>query len=347
MLGFFYKKFLQKETFRITLAIVAGFIHNVCTVLLLLSIGKYIELAFNGSGNKSRALQWIGIQLPNSLTVFFMFFFGIIFLKLFAAWAEKYYTKAASLSFTETLRASYFQHLLTNNKAWNGKPASKLLVWFSSDLKAIQRLAEKGLIGLIKDGLFLVLCLYLLFKLSIDFAFIIFIIVVTGWTVTRYSNQKGKQKLKKSRDAGAGVLAHISEVLSKAETSSETLNIIREQERLEQLQAKMLHTKQTHLLRSTVYTAMVPFLMYLLLGMIMIIAAFTSVITLSPADVLTFLLLLLNLFGPMGRIIRIENTLTPGKISLQKLTFLNKTNLLKNDAEKAAEVEQENEFSVN
>jgi hypothetical protein len=65
---------------------------------------------------------------------------------------------------------------------------------------------------------------------------------------------------------------------------------------------------------------------------------------LSQADVLTFLLLLLNLFSPMGRIIRIENIITPAKMGLQRLSFLKKEKNLKNKQAAMRESQQKPAF---
>lgn len=347
MIRLYCSRFFKQEKRKVILAVTAGFIHNACTVLLLLSIGKYIELAFKGSGNKSRALHWVGIHLPNDITVFYIFFFSLIIIKLLTAWAEKYYSKLAALTFTETVRAAFFRHLLSNESFFKSKPASGHLVWFSSDLKALQRLAEKGFIGFVKDFLFISLCLYLLARLSIVFALIIFCIATAGLLVNSFSGRLSRPHLKKSRKTGAEVLSHISKKLTMAETDFEILNAEQEENKLWQVQTKMLLKKKQWFLRTTAYSALAPFLMYSFLGIVMMAAANTSANELSPADVLTFLLLLLNLFSPMGRIIRISNILNPALLSLKKLNFMKTDNKFKNRTVNTETNQQKHEFSVN
>jgi ABC-type multidrug transport system fused ATPase/permease subunit len=347
MIRLYCSRFFKQEKKRIILAVTAGFVHNACTVLLLLSIGKYIELAFNGSGNKSRALHWAGIHLPDNITVFYAFFFSIILIKVLAAWAEKFYSKLAALTFTETVRAAFFRHLLSNQSVFKSKPPSGHLVWFSSDLKALQRLAEKGFIGFVKDFLFISFCLFLLARLSIVFALILFCIAAAGLLVNSFSGRRSRPHLKTSRKTGADVLAHISKKLTKAETDFESLDALKEENRLWQVQSQMLRKKKEWFLRTSAYSALAPFLMYSLLGGVMMLAANSSAIELSPADVLTFLLLLLNLFSPMGRIIRVSNILNPARLSLKKLNFMKTDNLFKIRAVNIETGKQIHEFSVN
>jgi ABC-type multidrug transport system fused ATPase/permease subunit len=329
MLITFYRLFLKAEKLKIATAIVAGFIHICCTIILLLSIGKYVELAFNGSGARSRALHWLGIHLPDDLQFFYFFFFSVVCLKLLAAWAENYFTKKAATSYIETLRLSYFSYLLSSEKVFTEKPVSKLLVWFSSDLKTLQRLAEKGCIGLIKDILFVLLMAYVLAGLSIGFSFIICFIVIAGWLINRASNKKSSGHLKKSRNRSGEVLAHISNRFTEAEKNFSNIQEQSEKEALQKLQQTLLQSKNSHLLRSSFIRSATPFLMYVFLGLVMVAVASLPAFELSQADVLTFLLLLLNLFSPMGRIIRIENIITPAKMGLQRLSFLKKEKLFK------------------
>jgi ABC-type multidrug transport system fused ATPase/permease subunit len=328
MLRLFFTIFYKQQKRRILVAIAAGFIHNICTVLLLLSIGKYIEIAFNGNGSKSRALQWVGIHLPNNLTLFFVFFFGVTFLKFAVAWIEKYFTKNASLLYTEELRRLYFSHLLSNKDLFATRRFSKWLVWFSSDLKTLQRLAEKATIGFIKDGLFLMLCMYLLLRLSPLFAIILTVITVSGWFINRFYQKGFSTHLKNSRNAGAGITAHISKTFAAAEKNFEQVDAAKQTDKLTELQQQMIYKKQEHLLRTSAGGAAIPLFMYVLLGIVMLVAVSSSAVELSAADVLTFLLLLLTLFGPMGRIIRMPATVNEGKQSLSRLDFLKNTELL-------------------
>lgn len=328
MLQFFFTKFYKQQKWRILVAIAAGFIHNVCTVLLLLSIGKYIEIAFNGNGSKSRALQWVGIHLPNNLTVFFMFFFGVTIIKFTVAWIEKYLTKNASLLYIEEWRRLYFSHLLSNKELFTGRRFSKWLVWFSSDLKTLQRLAEKATIGFIKDGLFLMLCMYLLLRLSPLFAIILTVITISGWFINRFYQKGFSTHLKSSRNAGAAITAHISKTFAAAEKSFEQVDTEKQTAKLTTLQQQMIHKKKQHLLRTSAGGAAVPLFMYTLLGIVMLVAASSAAIELSAADVLTFLLLLLTLFGPMGRIIRMPATVNEGKQSLSRLDVLKNSEIV-------------------
>lgn len=330
MLLTFYRLFLRAEKLTIAVSVVAGFIHICCTIILLLSIGKYVELAFNGSGARSRALYWMGIYLPDDLQFFYFFFFSMVCLKLLAAWTENYFTKKAAASYIETLRLSYFSYLLSAEKVFTEKPVSKLLIWFSSDLKTLQRLAEKGCIGLIKDILFVLLMAYVLAGLSIGFSFIICFIVIAGWLINRASNKKSSGHLKKSRKRSGEVLAHISNRFTEAEKNFSNIYQQNEKEALQELQQTLLQTKNSHLLRSSFIRSITPFLMYIFLGLVMVVVASMPALELTQADVITFLLLLLNIFSPMGRIIRIENIITPAKMGLQRLSFLQKEKFLKN-----------------
>jgi hypothetical protein len=82
--------FITRHWIGIGSIVVIGFINCYCKLLLPLSIGRYIDLLFGIQTNKGRALSLVGIHLAPGMTVFFIFFFAVLLIRLLTSWAERY-----------------------------------------------------------------------------------------------------------------------------------------------------------------------------------------------------------------------------------------------------------------
>jgi ABC-type bacteriocin/lantibiotic exporter with double-glycine peptidase domain len=201
------QSFVRQHFFRLLIIIGLGVANSLAGIILLLSVGKYLEIVFTSGSTKSRALSWLGIHLSNELSSFFFFFFVVAAIKFFCSWAEKYYSSIISALLLARARKQYFQYLLHEN---GKKTVPKQLVWFSSELKALQRYFEKGVIGFIKDIFFFLVCLYLLMRFSLTPALLLLLIVVLLLIAGRYGHKPLKKISIDQRKKTAALLSFIS-----------------------------------------------------------------------------------------------------------------------------------------
>ena len=315
---FLIQSFIRQHFFRLLIIIVLGVINSLSGIVLLLSVGKYLEIVFTSGGAKSRALSWLGIHLTNDLPSFFTFFFFVTAVKFVCSWAEKYYTSVTSALLLAQARKQYFQYLLYETEK---KAVPKQLVWFSGELKTLQRYFEKGLIGFVKDIFFFSVCLYLLMRFSLLPALLLLLITLLLFTISKYGHKPLKKIIVQQRKKAAGLLSFISVRLHSLDSIQQNrrankvyFQFIRRQQNVLCAQYKIRFYK-------TLISALVPFLLFCTLGLFMWLVAKADLATIPPADAVGFILLLLNLFAPIRRMLKVESVLLPGRVCLDRLEF--------------------------
>lgn len=310
------QSFVRQHFFRLCTVIGLGVANSLAGIILLLSVGKYLEIVFTSGSAKSKALSWLGIHLTNELSHFFFFFFLVAAVKFFCSWAEKYYTSVTSTLLLARARKQYFQYLLHETER---KAVPKQLVWFSGELKALQSYFEKGVIGFIKDVFFFLVCLYLLMRFSLTPAFLLVFIVILLFTLGRYGHKPLKKIIIDQRKKTSGLLSFISVRLHALNDIQQTnaenkvyFQFLRRQQNVLCAQYKVRFYK-------TLISSLVPFLLFCTLGFFMWLIAQTDLTSIPPADATGFILLLLNLFAPIRRILKVDSVLLPGRVCLNKL----------------------------
>lgn len=291
-----------------------GIIASYCSLLLPLSIGKYLEIIFASANSKTRALQLMGIQLPNSLTIFFTFFGALLVLKLLSGWLYQYQASLLGESFVYRLRLQLFQSQLQQKQA-SGKNNDAALLTYSNDARALQQLLVKGVIGFVKDLLFLGMTLYVLFALSVQLTIIVAASTPVFFFVYRWYNQKQKMVYANKRKRQASLLKHVSNTLLS--TTDEPGDGAAKQYKRKSASLG-LALKKYHLTKSLL-RAIAPFMLYGMLGIIMVV-----IIMMPPhqkmeaGDIAAYLLLLMNCFSTIRNIIKIEYVWVQGALSAKK-----------------------------
>jgi ABC-type multidrug transport system fused ATPase/permease subunit len=288
-------------------------------LVVLLSIGCYIELLFDAGGSKSRVLIWMGISLPSSINSFFILFFCALTSKFVCSFLENYATSRAGMLYTAKARKEYFQYLLYSPEAVKIKSPAKQLVWFSSELKSIQRYLEKGLIGFTRDMIYFFICCYLLLQFHILLGLIIAAGVPVLWLVSKWGHQLLKAPTQSGRNEFASLLSFVSRRLHQIEKNQSANNSYHTTKRFIERQQKVVKQQQHLQTGRALLRSFVPFILYCLLGLLLFIMAVPGFITISAADAVGFILLLINLFGVIRRLVKIESVRMPGRISLEKL----------------------------
>lgn len=316
---FLTKTFLRQQVVLVSFAIITGLFHLLSNLVVLLSIGCYIELLFHTGGSKSRVLMWMGIELPGNLTSFFFLFFGTVAVKFLCSFLEKYTTSRAGMLYAAKARKDYFQYLLHQPEAVKMKSPARQLIWFSSELKSIQRYLEKGIIGFVRDMLYFFLCCYLLLQFHILLGMLIAASVPLLWLISKWSHRRLKTPTQKGRNAFAGLLSFISRRLHQIEKIQADNTSYKTTARFIQRQAKVIAQQQQMLTGKALLRSVVPAVLYCLLGLILLLIANPALLTISGADAVGFILLLLNLFGVIRRLVKVESIRLPGRMSLEKM----------------------------
>jgi ABC-type multidrug transport system fused ATPase/permease subunit len=306
--------FLLQHKGSVILIIVAGIITSYCTLLLPLSIGKYMAIVFEAGGSKTKALQLLGIHLPDQLPVFFFFFFTVLFVKFLSAWAYNYFASMLGESFVVQLRQTLFNYRLGLQEPNNSNTAISLLIPFGNDVKTMSNLLVNGVLGLVKDGLFLLMSLYILFSLQAVLTTSVVIMIILFYGVHRWFNLAHKPLFKEKRKKQSDLLDYASQVFHGKERST-----------LDPSAALAVETDKLFLVlgrfhaKKSLLRALTPFMLYLMLAVIMgIVISGFQMGELKAGEIVIYILLLMTLFPTIRNVIRIEHTWVQGNLAARK-----------------------------
>lgn len=290
---------------------------GICTscfsLFLPLCIGRYFEITFGESGGKTRVLQKLGLQLPDSLSGFFILFLSIMLLKLMSAWGYLYYSSLLSESFVTGLRSRYLAYNLKKVPGSGAEKAS-ILIPFGSDIKALHRLLKTGVLGFIKDILFLLLAIFLLYLIQPFLTAVVVLILIMSYCIHRLLSRIYKPLFALKRKRQASLLNHAAGMLQKRHlVQFEEESVFIKKNRELETASKKYHQKKSLL------TAITPFMHYQILVAVMLITSLDE----SPdnprsGDVIIYILLLTALFPAIRNVIRIGHTWTEGALAARK-----------------------------
>ena len=273
-----------------------------------------MEIAFGTGGGKTRALQLFGIHLPGDLWIFFSFFTAVLLAKFFSSWAYAYLASLFGESFVAMLRQRLFAyHVLQSMNGDSGNRVS-MLIPYGNDVKTMQQLLVKGVLGLIKDGLFLIMALYVLFSLQVILTLTVLVMIVLFYSVHRWYNLVHKPVFLEKRKRQSALLNYVSQVLSNREQDMES-----QQKVFARKTGKLQFALSRYHIKKSFLTALTPFMLYLLLAIIMIIITWgIGPGLLKPGEIITYILLLMTLFPTIRNIIRIEHIWVQGNLAAGK-----------------------------
>lgn len=306
--------FLKANKLRVIGIITLGLVVSYFSLLLPLSIGKFFEISFGDGSNKAKALQLLGIRLPDGIFNFFNFFLLINVMKFATTWAYGFYSCLLGESFAASLRNRFFQYQLQQRQLEAYKIKASTLLPFGNDIKALQQFMVKGVLGLLKDILFLLMSLYLLF--SIQPILTAIIIVMTGlfYILHRWFNLVHKPLYASKRRKQAGLINKVAAMLEQNRIPTEADMVV-----LHKKTTGLSQTLSRYHARKSLLSALTPFMLYLMLGIIMIInVIWASQISITPGETIVFILLLMALFPTIRNIIRIEHTWVQGELAAVK-----------------------------
>jgi ABC-type multidrug transport system fused ATPase/permease subunit len=317
--GTLLKPFIRNNKVLMISSIATGLLNNVITLLLTLAIGKFFDDAFSYSTNKGRILSLLGLHLDKDLFHFFLFFAALITAKLLFGWVDAFLTALTGEKFSKQLREKLFEaQLYQDYKLFQQKETGKYLLRYSGDMRSMQNMLTKGIIGYIKDVLFVLTGIFFLLQLQpmltvIFAAFALLLIVLT----TLFDGRL-KKLTEAKRDMQSSMLSFVTTRLLSLQSikafNKEPVELNRFTKRSEN---NFLLARRYHLLNSFIQ-AVAPVILYISLASMLYI---TTVLA-SPVkgkSLLSFVLLTILLFPALKRIIKIRTVKQSGNLSAVKL----------------------------
>jgi ABC-type multidrug transport system fused ATPase/permease subunit len=305
--------FVKVHFFSITAIIVAGLLASFFTLLIPLSIGSFMEIVFKADSGKSRAMHLLGIHLNPSITFFFTFFCIVLVFKFIMSSIEKYFTSVYGDKFMAFLRQKAFYFFICHQQ----NISKKNLLVFSTDAKTMQQLLTKGIIGLLKDILFLLLSFYLLMQLQPMLTATILLLIPFFYLLQRWISKMARPHYEHRRKLVGNMLGFVA-----AAVENQKLD---EEERLPVLlpftvqTSQLLQESRKYHLANSILRSLSPFFFYLILTAILALVAIVfSDSGLSSGDVITYILLLMMIAPALRSVFRAEQVWMQAVVSGKK-----------------------------
>jgi ABC-type multidrug transport system fused ATPase/permease subunit len=313
------KPFLRHHKVLIGASVATGFLNNSISMLLTLAIGQFFDDAYSYTTNKGRILSLLGWHLQKDLLHFFIFFAGLIVVKLIVGWADIFLTAVTGEKLVKQVREQLFQAQLHQAyEQFQQKDTGKYLLRYSGDMRSIQNMLTRGVIGYTKELLFVFTGLFFLIRLQPLLAAIFIFLALSLALLTMIFDNRLKRMAEQKRDKQSSLLSFVTTRLlalrSVKAFNKEPVESDRFNRRSEII---YVLARQYHLISGFIQ-ASAPVVLYTSLALVLGITT-----TFSPpvkgGVLLSYVLLTILLFPPLRKIIKARTTWQSGNLSAKKL----------------------------
>lgn len=317
----FLKKYLSANKSGLTLVVLLGLISSIASFLLTVIIGDFFILQFQTGSSKGKLLMWLGFHL-NSKNAFFLTFGLLLLIKFVAGFYEKYLSLKQGELFVRHIRHQLFSSQMRSSvQEFNKKSFGKYLLRYSNDLKAVQQYLIRGIIGGIKQILFVSLGIFLLFKLNWQLALILTCSLISVAAVVVMFSGWQKKTIRQSRDKRSRVLAFVAGNFSRFESLKKEKQEDRVIERFKEKSGQLYHSNLANGWMESFIQSAVFLFQFAIIGICLWLMGGHG-ISISAADGLIVVLLLLLMQGAVRGLLKIPGYLNKGKISIEKINEL-------------------------
>jgi ABC-type multidrug transport system fused ATPase/permease subunit len=317
----FLRTYLWANRSGLVLVIGCGLISSVSSFLLTLIIGDFFLLQFQTGSSKGKLLMWMGLHLT-TVSAFFRAFVVLLVVKFISNYLERYLASRQGECLVKDIRHTLFKAQMYSPVSQFQEGAfGNYLLRYSNDLKSVQLLLVKGVLGGIKQFFFTVMGLILLYRINPGIGLLctgfVFLIILLMY----FLSAGQKQFIRESRRRRSNLLAFVTRSFSRFE---KLRSGGREEEFLEKFQRRsdLLFTANLHnnradsFLNAAAYT-----LQFGMIGTILWLMN-SQAVQFIPGDGLLVVLLLLLMQGAVRGLLKIPAYLNKGSISLHKIEEL-------------------------
>jgi len=316
------KNFAGSHRLLLGLAFTAGTAAGFASLLIPLSIGKYYALALGTGSPRGKIFDMLPIEVSN-LDTFFLFFGLVILLYGIASYLARQFADKAAETFVKELREKLFARQLRQplDKVFR-RPVGRYLLRYSGDMGSIKRLMSRGMIGMVKDIILLMMGIVLLIYLNLALSMLILgltsFFMIVFWIIN-HMLLPGVNRLRSIRSSNLAFVGSRFEALMTIKMAGrEGVEV----KKFEKRSDKMFQQAMFLLRRENLQRAMVPFLLY---GLLMGVLFYGSVLLkqentdLDGASLLVFIMFLITIIPPIRRLLYVRRHWRDGMLSLSKV----------------------------
>jgi ABC-type multidrug transport system fused ATPase/permease subunit len=313
--------YIKKRKAPLLLVMGIGFVNSMLSFLLTVSTGEFFTLQFHSNGSKSRLLSELGIHL-HSMNSFFLFYFLLLLLKLPAEFLEGYFTAKEGERFAATLRNRLFAcQVQQHPSVFGSKQYQYYLLRYSNDMKSVQGLLTKGILGNAKDAAFVLMGYWVLLQVHAIAAAGIIVLTAVSFTVISSLLKKQTPLVGKSREQRSGLLAFTARMFARQARLYKDNRQDKTISRFHEKSASLYQASLAQLRYESMVFSLIPLMQFASLAVLMLLVKGQS-IAITSGDALVLVLVVLLLRSPLRRILKSPGIINKGNISLKKIASL-------------------------
>lgn len=305
--------YIRTQKRAMAMVLVTGLVMGYCTLLLPLSIGKYLEILQGAPTGKSQALELLGIRFAGTPGKFFIFFFVLLLTRFFVSWLYHYLAGAAGEHFAQTLR----NRLLETATQSPGGNTPQQISALAGDATSLKSLLTKGILGFVHNCLLLLAAFCVLYQVQPLVTLLASVCFLLFCAVNYWLNHLFKPLTSEKRKRQAAWLRTATGIAQNKHTHS----LPEELTRLNRKNKALFISLRRHLARKSALRALPSFQMYLMLGCIMLaMLAQQTQSSGSRNGALSCFLLLITLFPVMRSLLRTSQVWATGALAARKFS---------------------------
>ncbi|MBA3725349.1 MAG: ABC transporter ATP-binding protein [Armatimonadetes bacterium] len=312
----FAREHLKRNPAAFVGIVVFGFVNSCASFLLPVSIGEFFALHFHSQSSKAALLQTLGIHVE-SLQAFFLLFGAVLIAKAIAGYIENVATFSQGELFVKHLREKVFGSQI--NAEPNSKGSyGKYLLRYSNDMKAVQNYFSKGILGAIKNGLFLLTGTAMIAAINPMLTLILLSLLLLATGAIYCLSAYQRPFISTSRSNRSSLLAFVARSFSRFDKLK--------QRQLEQGAVDEFNRRSVDLydanMRSNKIESLVQvtsaFLIFVMIGIVLWQMTMPYV-HIRSSDGVMIMLMILMMQGALRGLLRVPAFLNKGRISLEKI----------------------------
>ncbi|PRX54954.1 ATP-binding cassette domain-containing protein [Flagellimonas meridianipacifica] len=309
---------------RVVLTFLVSLTSQLLVILLPIYMALSYNLLFDVKSHRAHLLGFIPKEWISTFEGYLTIFIIVLLLRGSIDFCERYLTAYLGEMHLAFLRNKIFSHQLQMTMPiYDQKGFSKYLLRYSGDLTNIQAFFTKGIIRFGSDTILLVLTLWIFFTINTYLGVTLLVLSIMLAAIVYVMNLRLYTISVARRNAKSGLLKFVTSRLQGIITIKVFNRYVPEMKKYEKRVGNLLDLGKSYQLVTSAIGAVIPFGLYLTIGMVMWITMYLNNISGSSVDPKTFftaLLLLITAMPVFRRCFRVSMVWRNGSISYQKLT---------------------------
>lgn len=314
---------IKSYRWRTLYAVIAGLAFTLLTVLIPVFIGKFYELAFHSGSARGQLLDQI-LGPVVTFNQFFLSFGVLLLLRFILSYISIFSMNMVGEQFVHDVRSQLFgAQISTALKEYEKKDVGKYLLRYSGDLSSVRRYLIKGILTFTNDCLFLIFAIAIFAAISLPLAAVILVIFPVLFLASYLFNKRLRSLVTERRNKKSALLAFTSARLHAVSTIKAFNRESIESEKFNKRSKKIVGVAGQYYAWNSLQTALLPFLIYVMLAVIMMFMVYGDEgQSLPPAALIIFIMIVLQSVPVFRRLLQVNTVWQSGDVSLSKILFL-------------------------